>query len=698
MLVNFNNWNKELSQGMMTVRLKRDGGLAHAACNVSEEEMHALVDHERATKTALLSGGPMPQLPDVLRNASRIMSNLKLAHKSMHGSEAQREDMRRTLYAASYQFGMPHFMITLTPSNVSNGMAITIAKSGKVLFDLDDLDTQQRTARIQELVSKDPAACAQYFWEITLFFFREILGCDLEKRTTSEGLFGHVEWIGGGIETQGSQMLHFHVVGRSQRWPSRIVDLRDDEDEDIKSIDDAAMQDSDNETTNAPFDVHDEYADGNQDPDTLNSDQKAFLTDTISRATLPIFEFFVDPESDHCIICPSCTQPLEKVELSIFHQSNRVEQEAYVATCQNPNCRAQHFTPSRLRNACLKKACNLIGSEFDPHADVAAISISPSEPLEAPADHYDGCPAIRKLLLDHIRNPDQPPPELESSMAKYIGDVVRFTVALTSFQEHRYLHCTSCFKKGKKKGMSATICRYGMPRKLRYVTVVNADGVELRRLNGNEFINGYSSLIAMLTHSNHGLRFVFGPEADYCVKYSAKQQGPVNNDGLVNCHQQAVTRSFDRRLRIEAENPDMSLEAIGNARARSLLFHSTNFNQVDSTLAALCILRQGQPFIFLHRTVSLNLRQLMAAAQNTYVTISLQPQTEGGATGYMPVTRYIERTEHKLAVFEFLAAGYHDKAKKSQRGQSTRDDDDSSVIFCLGTGLMLSHATDLACI
>jgi hypothetical protein len=34
--------------------------------------MRALVGHESATKTALLSGGPMPQLPGVLRNASRI--------------------------------------------------------------------------------------------------------------------------------------------------------------------------------------------------------------------------------------------------------------------------------------------------------------------------------------------------------------------------------------------------------------------------------------------------------------------------------------------------------------------------------------------------------------------------------------------------------------------------------------------------
>jgi len=48
---------------MMTVRLKRDGGLAHAACNVIEEEIRALVDHEKATKTALLSGGSVPQLP-----------------------------------------------------------------------------------------------------------------------------------------------------------------------------------------------------------------------------------------------------------------------------------------------------------------------------------------------------------------------------------------------------------------------------------------------------------------------------------------------------------------------------------------------------------------------------------------------------------------------------------------------------------
>ena len=297
MLVNFSNWNKDLSQGMMTVRLKRDGGLAHAACNVTREEMDALIEHDGATKAAILSGGSVPQLPDVLRNASRVMSNLKMAHKTMHGSEAQREDMRRTLYAASYQLGMPHFMITLTPSNVSNGMAVTIAKSGKVLFDLDDLETQQRTARIQELVSKDPAACAQYFWEITLFFFRDILGCDLEKRTTSDGLFGNIEWIGGGIETQGSQMLHFQVVGRSQRWPSRIEDLRDDGDDDIDSTDDAGMHLSDDEPAHAPFDIHDEYTDGIQDPDTLNADQKTFLTDTISRATLPIFEFLSIPRA-----------------------------------------------------------------------------------------------------------------------------------------------------------------------------------------------------------------------------------------------------------------------------------------------------------------------------------------------------------------------------------------------------------------
>ena len=81
--------------------------------------------------------------------------------------------MRRKLYALCNQFGSPHFMLTLTPSGLSNEMVATIACGNDTeqvssLFrdftaDLSDESTVERTRKNQELASKDPVAAAQYF-------------------------------------------------------------------------------------------------------------------------------------------------------------------------------------------------------------------------------------------------------------------------------------------------------------------------------------------------------------------------------------------------------------------------------------------------------------------------------------------------------------------------------------------------------
>jgi len=55
------------------------------------------------------------------------MWSINLVEASLRGSEAEREDMRRTMYAMSYQYGPPHFMLTLTPSDSANGMVAIIA-------------------------------------------------------------------------------------------------------------------------------------------------------------------------------------------------------------------------------------------------------------------------------------------------------------------------------------------------------------------------------------------------------------------------------------------------------------------------------------------------------------------------------------------------------------------------------------------
>ena len=161
------------------------------------------------------------------------MSNLKVVQSSHQGSEEEREDMRRITYALCFQKGLPHFMLTLTPSELSNGM-VAIISSGNdkhivddlfKSFDLDDTGTVRRTAKIQELASTDPAASATYFMEITQFVFSNLLGFDTKNHTPQEGMMGTLDWYAGSVETQRLALLHFHVIGRCKIWPALLRKL-----------------------------------------------------------------------------------------------------------------------------------------------------------------------------------------------------------------------------------------------------------------------------------------------------------------------------------------------------------------------------------------------------------------------------------------------------------------------------------------
>jgi hypothetical protein len=75
----------------------------------------------------------------------------------------------------------------------------------------------------------------QYFEEIKDHLLREVLGIDIKNRQAREGYLGEIEYVGGGIENQGSQLLHFHVCIRFRNWPKWLDKLKSiDENEDEK--------------------------------------------------------------------------------------------------------------------------------------------------------------------------------------------------------------------------------------------------------------------------------------------------------------------------------------------------------------------------------------------------------------------------------------------------------------------------------
>ena len=163
------------------------------------------------------------------------MRSINLVETSLRGSEAEREDMRRTMYAMTFQYGPPHFMLTVTPSDSANGMVATIACGNDTdqvnelfpkEFNVTDKATVERTIKIQKLATKDPAASAQLFMEIVEEILTNILGFDVKRHTSRQGLAGEVEWYGGGIENRELALLHCHLGIRIKNWPQWLKNMQ----------------------------------------------------------------------------------------------------------------------------------------------------------------------------------------------------------------------------------------------------------------------------------------------------------------------------------------------------------------------------------------------------------------------------------------------------------------------------------------
>ena len=229
LIVNFDHMNKDNGQGYLSARLQRDPSLATTGYKVTQAELTELLQYQHGVRRAAQTGGAPPVLPANLQNAQRVISNIRAVESTLHGSEEERESFRRIMYAYVFQIGEPHFMLTVTPNDAANGMVATISKGGGksddpiAHFELNDDETKAKRQLIQELASKDPVACAIYFDEILTHILVNILGIDHKAHTAQPGLFGKVGWIGGGIENQGSQLLHAHLCIYIDEWPAWLV-------------------------------------------------------------------------------------------------------------------------------------------------------------------------------------------------------------------------------------------------------------------------------------------------------------------------------------------------------------------------------------------------------------------------------------------------------------------------------------------
>jgi hypothetical protein len=177
-----------------------------------------------------------------------------------------------------------------------------------------------------------------------------------------------------------------------------------------------------------------------KDSNGLDPKEIEALVDSLGSATFPVFECFKLSPDSSTIICPDCTHPLSAKLLTIFHKSNKIEQEPYVAVCDE--CGA-NWRPSSLRGACVKHVVELLdkdpghtGPPFNPGEEFAAINISPFRPLPVPELNVDMVHAVRETLIRKITLQESGV-ELSTETRLFLKHVVVLTTALGIFQEHR---------------------------------------------------------------------------------------------------------------------------------------------------------------------------------------------------------------------------------------------------------------------
>ena len=198
--------------------------------------------HNDEVTCAARAGRPLPKLyPSAdLKGASGVLSTLKHSSGKTFGTNEERTEMKRRVYAYYHTFGRPHLMVTASPRDensfwiaVHAGFDASTPEAAAKSF--DDLWGQDKPFPHQDDIKRaalrDPTLVAIQFDDFTTFFFEKVVGWDKTagKAIDGGGLFGKaVAYTAGvaGVETQGQNTTfedcRYHGV--KSRRPSAPVE------------------------------------------------------------------------------------------------------------------------------------------------------------------------------------------------------------------------------------------------------------------------------------------------------------------------------------------------------------------------------------------------------------------------------------------------------------------------------------------
>ena len=92
----------------------------------------------------------------------------------------------------------------------------------------------------------------------------------------------------------------------------------------------------------------------------------------------------------------------------------------------------------------------------------------------------------------------------ETRLPEEVANFVVSTLAVV-LQMHWFSHCTSCFKNSRCT-TGAHVCRYLFPRDRSPSSSIDTSAIQLVRLLGHEYINGFSDILLRAFKCNHDIQ------------------------------------------------------------------------------------------------------------------------------------------------------------------------------------------------
>jgi Helitron helicase-like domain at N-terminus/AAA domain len=191
-------------QTSFTVRKPSFDSVADMLASVTAETLESTALH-------LQNNGSFAEMSPAQQEAFACLKQLNIVSSKLPGSPAAKIGDRVTMRGYFGILGLPLIYLTLNPSPAHSPI-IQVFFGDKAVNLAEQFPSLPLPAVRAKRIAQDPVAAADFFVFSIKMFFQHLLGYDMDSRTSTGGILGHVKAYYGKCECTMRGCLHAHFV------------------------------------------------------------------------------------------------------------------------------------------------------------------------------------------------------------------------------------------------------------------------------------------------------------------------------------------------------------------------------------------------------------------------------------------------------------------------------------------------------